>query len=477
MTHSLPNRPSIEFLHKEAKGLLKAHRSGDRKVCDVLRNLERFVRAKDADVLSARLSLHEAQLALARDYGFASWPQLKANIVGITCRDTNDCNADRVVVQGVRHANFDIHWDMHVRAVAALLAFRGVDAGLSELLAVSGDAFSLCHASHFQGTGYLASPINPVRCLTEAYGFAYHSTHAGPTGPFRWGKSADELATCTRAVLDRVHAEIDAGRPVIATGAEAHCGSTSIVVGYDRRTDWLCHVGDGRAYRWTPLRGISDGAIHQEMGLVDGRSRGPVTPGFVGGWQAYPFFVIGERTVEPDEASRICQALKLAIDTHSAAPGHRRNWGGVDYYFGADAYERWAAELECLDYPADLSGPYETNGVEDAMDWYEMGNMDMQVDQIVTGRSAAASFCRRAADVLGAASRAALKEAADAYDTQVSLARDRFAAFIPRFDGNDQPRRRWLSDRQSCLAGAHTIREMLRYEQLAINAIKRVAIS
>ncbi len=32
-----------------------------------------------------------------------------------------------------------------------------------------------------------------------------------------------------------------------------------------------------------PLRGVAEGAVQQDFGLMDGRCRGTVTPGFVGG--------------------------------------------------------------------------------------------------------------------------------------------------------------------------------------------------
>ena len=38
------------------------------------------------DAQPAAFALHDAQLALARSYGFDSWPQLKAHVDGITVR-------------------------------------------------------------------------------------------------------------------------------------------------------------------------------------------------------------------------------------------------------------------------------------------------------------------------------------------------------------------------------------------------------
>ncbi len=61
MSRSLPSRPSLEHLRKQARELL------DR-----------------ARVQHPSWQLADAQFALARDYGFASWPALKAHVDTLT---------------------------------------------------------------------------------------------------------------------------------------------------------------------------------------------------------------------------------------------------------------------------------------------------------------------------------------------------------------------------------------------------------
>ncbi len=77
--HPLPSRPSLEQLKKQAKDLLKAHRAGDASF-RLLRNLHRFTDSTDADILAAKLTLAEVQFALAIDYGFTSWSELKSHV-------------------------------------------------------------------------------------------------------------------------------------------------------------------------------------------------------------------------------------------------------------------------------------------------------------------------------------------------------------------------------------------------------------
>lgn len=80
MSRTLPPRPSLEQIKKQAKELLKAHRSADSHTCQTLRLLHRFRNASDADILAAGVKLNDCQFALAMDYGFADWTQLKSHV-------------------------------------------------------------------------------------------------------------------------------------------------------------------------------------------------------------------------------------------------------------------------------------------------------------------------------------------------------------------------------------------------------------
>lgn len=61
----LPSQPNLDQLRHQAKDLLQAAKAGD---ADARRRIA---------AVSAELTLAAAQLALAREYGFASWPTLK----------------------------------------------------------------------------------------------------------------------------------------------------------------------------------------------------------------------------------------------------------------------------------------------------------------------------------------------------------------------------------------------------------------
>jgi ankyrin repeat protein len=69
-TRTLPERPSLEHLKKEAKRLLVAYRQQD---AEAVAFVEQFEQNPDPSTLK----LHDAQRILARGYGFASWTKLK----------------------------------------------------------------------------------------------------------------------------------------------------------------------------------------------------------------------------------------------------------------------------------------------------------------------------------------------------------------------------------------------------------------
>jgi len=77
----LPENPSLEHLRYQAKDLLKGQREHDRAIAQRIREFHpRWTKASDAEIFVAHLTLADAQLAIAREYGFASWTRLKRRI-------------------------------------------------------------------------------------------------------------------------------------------------------------------------------------------------------------------------------------------------------------------------------------------------------------------------------------------------------------------------------------------------------------
>jgi hypothetical protein len=66
---ALPGRPDLDQLRRQARELLRAAAAGDEQALARLR------------VVSQQQTLSAAQLAIAREYGFASWPKLRAEVL------------------------------------------------------------------------------------------------------------------------------------------------------------------------------------------------------------------------------------------------------------------------------------------------------------------------------------------------------------------------------------------------------------
>ena len=65
---SLPTQPDLDQLRRQAKDLLRTAQAGDTDATARIRTV------------SDELTLAAAQLTLAREYGFASWPRLKEEV-------------------------------------------------------------------------------------------------------------------------------------------------------------------------------------------------------------------------------------------------------------------------------------------------------------------------------------------------------------------------------------------------------------
>jgi riboflavin biosynthesis pyrimidine reductase len=74
----LPERPDLDHLRKQAKALLAALRHGEPEAIARIRaSLPAAIDKSDAAIAALGLRLHDAQSALAREYGFVAWAELK----------------------------------------------------------------------------------------------------------------------------------------------------------------------------------------------------------------------------------------------------------------------------------------------------------------------------------------------------------------------------------------------------------------
>src|SRR5215469_8972574 len=78
---SLPSNPSLEHLKYQARDLLEALSQGNTQAVARVREFHpKFARVSGDEIRSSKLSLADAQLVIAREYGFGSWPKLKHHV-------------------------------------------------------------------------------------------------------------------------------------------------------------------------------------------------------------------------------------------------------------------------------------------------------------------------------------------------------------------------------------------------------------
>ncbi len=359
---------------------------------------------------------------------------------------------ERVVLAGVPHEPLVYGWDCALRGLHLLLQHRGETISLAALSVLSGDAFNLCFATGPDTYPELLIPTDPLANAAAALGYPHEwlITSSARRGHLTGVEPDPALRRdLTLAVLQRIQAQIDVGRPVLVGGASRlGCGNWSLVIGYDRGNSELCHNAlDGEpAGTWAGIRGLTV-PLNDRDGLAgywNGRPRGTVVPGFAGGWLVNPAFVLGDLRGRPDAGQTARAVLQRAVALHQADPV--LFFGGL-HYFGAGAYQQWEAAAPTMSDPGDL-----------------------MLDELVRGRAAAADFCEQATGWLPGAA-AALSHAAAAYRREVQIAQAAFADFIP-FRWDNPMRDAWGTLTERGVA-ARTMAMLLAQEQDAVAAIQR----
>jgi hypothetical protein len=104
--HPLPPSPSLNHLKYQAKDLLNALAARDTSAAQLLREFHpRFSQCTDDQIFAAPLRLSDAQLTIAREAGFSSWPRLKRHVERPTLSDRlNLPHHERIEDPSFRHA-------------------------------------------------------------------------------------------------------------------------------------------------------------------------------------------------------------------------------------------------------------------------------------------------------------------------------------------------------------------------------------
>jgi ankyrin repeat protein len=81
MSKNLPQNPNLDYDRKQAKALLKAYQAGDADATQRVRaSHPRLENVPQKSIPLDEFKLSDAQLVIAREYGFSSWPKLKHHI-------------------------------------------------------------------------------------------------------------------------------------------------------------------------------------------------------------------------------------------------------------------------------------------------------------------------------------------------------------------------------------------------------------
>src|SRR5437899_12992953 len=85
MSKSLPSQPNFEQLKNHAKDLLKSQKAGDSAAIHRIREHHpKWAGGSSSRTAAQKFLLSDAQLVIAREYGFRSWAKLKDSIQRVT---------------------------------------------------------------------------------------------------------------------------------------------------------------------------------------------------------------------------------------------------------------------------------------------------------------------------------------------------------------------------------------------------------
>jgi Lon protease-like protein len=85
VSRQLPARPHLDHLKAQAKDLLDAHQRGEPEAFERIRAaVPAFARMSNDELARAAFALHDAQSAIAREYGFASWAELRDKVAALS---------------------------------------------------------------------------------------------------------------------------------------------------------------------------------------------------------------------------------------------------------------------------------------------------------------------------------------------------------------------------------------------------------
>jgi ATP-dependent protease La (LON) substrate-binding domain len=94
MRRTLPSRASLDHLRKQAKDLLDGHQRAEPEALARIRDaVPAFAAMSDEALAAATFALHDAQSAIAREYGMKSWNDLRDAVAAQSAPDEGPSDA------------------------------------------------------------------------------------------------------------------------------------------------------------------------------------------------------------------------------------------------------------------------------------------------------------------------------------------------------------------------------------------------
>ncbi len=296
MSRTLPPRPDFTQLKHQAKDLLRAHERKDASACGILRLLRRFESADDAAIFAQPLALHEAQYALAMEYGFASWNAMKRYVEKVTGRPSPiRREKNRTYITGLEDHGIgckDAHDNSMIASIAGVMQALGEKELTYEyLMGASGAAFRVqmgepnwCPSAACAECGY-----NCIPGAMKATGYQ-----------LRWINTQREnewLLDGVKEAMKAVPTSIDRGVPVIQTGKE-----TSLIVGYHQNGNLITR----------PYELHEDGYRDIEVFNPDGQVKWVFGDGKWDDW-VWGVAIVEPRDVPTNRCEAVVNSLRLAV--------------------------------------------------------------------------------------------------------------------------------------------------------------------
>jgi hypothetical protein len=218
MTSQLPSNANLKQLRHRAKDLLKAHKNGNPSCCVILRNLHRFEGKTDQEIGDSDVSLVDVQFAIALEYGFKGWRDMKEHVT--------EASGERAPGQLDMPAPGNEPGNTYARGMSAALSYLGTEMSYDQVMGLSGVAFIL----QLDTSGpFIDEELDCAWWPNDAWGFDLGLPVLSQAAGWELRKvrhdveshRIDAAAEYRRAFASVVEQSLAAGKPVLAE--HDHC--------------------------------------------------------------------------------------------------------------------------------------------------------------------------------------------------------------------------------------------------------------